>query len=472
MIGLILENFKFHTLIVVPRGLLEQWETTILTTLNHEALIYHGNNKKNITKEILINSPIVLTTYGMLSQSKENKYSKLHEINWDRIIFDEAHHLRNKNTKIHKAGVKIKANHKWLVTGTPIQNGLTDFFGLCEVMGLNEKYYTQTENLKKIVEKLILKRTKKELGIILPDLIKKTKIVPWETPEEKQLAEDIHNQLQFSNINKSSKTNLFNNSLGGFHHFAMLHRARQSCIDSQLMLSNLEKLKKLNLLDDNIDLSKLKSFKSKINYVLNTIKKNANNNNKKLIFCHFRNEINKIVSLTRELNLKVGVFDGRTSIEERKELLNNNEIDVLVLQIKTGCEGLNLQQFNEIYFVSPHWNPAVEDQAIARCHRMNKNKKVIVYTFKMEAFDKDKQTKNLDMHVKDVQKIKRIKMKLIEKEKEETLLDKENRTVICPICLDEVKTTNNIQLDCQHYFHKDCLSEWFKKGSGCPTCLQ
>ena len=128
MIGLILENFKLHSLIVVPRCLLEQWETTIRDSLGHEVRVYHGVNKKEITKEILEESPIVLTTYGMMAQLKEGKYGILHDVRLDRIIFDEAHHMRNKNTMIHKAGVDISSRHKWLVTGTPIQNGLTDFY--------------------------------------------------------------------------------------------------------------------------------------------------------------------------------------------------------------------------------------------------------------------------------------------------------------------------------------------------------
>ena len=471
MIGLILENLKLHTLIVLPRCLLEQWEVTIRDSLGHQAMVYHGASAKQvIKKEILEESPIVLTTYGMIAGQKDGKYGLLHEVKWDRIIFDEAHHMRNRGTMIHKAGVEISSSHKWLVTGTPIQNGLPDFYGLCEVMGLEEDYYNKRENLKKIVERLILKRTKKEVGIKLPELIKKTRIVPWENTEEKQLAEDIHYLLEFSKIDKPPTSNVFNNLS---HHFVILHRARQSCISMELMKSNLEKLQDLNVLDKDLDLDKLKNFKSKINYVLKTIKKNKDNGNKKLIFCHFRTEINRIVSGVREMGLVVGVFDGRTGVLERNELLNNSKMDILVLQIKTGCEGLNLQEFNEIYFVSPHWNPAVEDQAIARCHRMNQKKPVIVYSFKMEAFDAERRTQNLDMHVKKVQQSKRLEMKLIEKEKEEErLLDKENKSIICAICLDDIKTTNNVQLECGHYYHNDCLSKWFNKGSGCPTCRQ
>ena len=64
----------------------------------------------------------------------------------------------------------------------------------------------------------------------------------------------------------------------------------------------------------------------------------------------------------------------------------------MILQIMTGCEGLNLQHFNQVYFVSPHWNPAVEDQAVARCHRIGQKKEVKVFRFRMEGFDDENES--------------------------------------------------------------------------------
>ena len=83
---------------------------------------------------------------------------------------------------------------------------------------------------------------------------------------------------------------------------------------------------------------------------------------------------------------RVAIFDGRLSHNERNGILQDN-YEALILQIQTGCEGLNLQDnYSEIYFISPHWNPTVEEQAIARCHRIGQTKPVIVYKFQMSAF--------------------------------------------------------------------------------------
>ena len=82
------------------------------------------------------------------------------------------------------------------------------------------------------------------------------------------------------------------------------------------------------------------------------------------------------------------------------------------MQIQTGCEGLNLQEnYSEIYFVSPHWNPAIEEQAIARCHRIGQMKEVTVTRFEMSNFVKDEdqemETRTVDNYVNSVQDIKR-----------------------------------------------------------------
>jgi len=89
---------------------------------------------------------------------------------------------------------------------------------------------------------------------------------------------------------------------------------------------------------------------------------------------------------------------------------------VLILQIQTGCEGLNLQEnYSEIYFVSPHWNPAIEDQAIARCHRIGQKKKVSIQRFEMSNFlkegedgTKDVDTMTIDNYASSVQTHKRL----------------------------------------------------------------
>ena len=154
-----------------------------------------------------------------------------------------------------------------------------------------------------------------------------------------------------------------------------------------------------------------KTLSSKLQSVTNKIIENRDNDRKKLVFCHYHGEIDRIKSVLEKASLNVATFDGRTTQETREQLLLSKEIDVLILQIQTGCEGLNLQHFNEIYFVCPHWNPAIEDQAIARCHRIGQKNPTNVYKFYMESFDLEKTTRTFDKYVSTVQESKRTVMR-------------------------------------------------------------
>jgi SNF2 family DNA or RNA helicase len=148
---------------------------------------------------------------------------------------------------------------------------------------------------------------------------------------------------------------------------------------------------------------------SKLDAAVKCILERKANGCGKLIFCHFREEMDEIAARLRNGGMtKVATFDGRTSNGKRNDILNEKN-EALILQIQTGCEGLNLQEnYNEIYFISPHWNPSVEDQAIARCHRIGQIKPVYVQRFEMTSFEEDVSTLSIDKYVNDVQEGKRI----------------------------------------------------------------
>jgi SNF2 family DNA or RNA helicase len=154
---------------------------------------------------------------------------------------------------------------------------------------------------------------------------------------------------------------------------------------------------------------------SKLDSVVEVIMERKDNGNGKLVFCHFKEEMSVIAERLRGVlgGMEVGILDGKTSGNSRMKLLSEPK-DVLIMQIQTGCEGLNLQDnYNEVYFVSPHWNPYVEEQAIARCHRIGQMTPVFVWRFEMDKFavtgnENSIQTKNLEEYVADVQNDKRI----------------------------------------------------------------
>jgi hypothetical protein len=395
MIGTMLANFLEKTLIIVPLALVDQWYVQIARTTGHKSLIFHGERKKTITHEDLLAAKIVIATYGGITLPKSQKVlTLLHKISWSRIIFDEAHHLRNKDTSLYFGANLLKASIRWLVSGTPIQNSKNDFYNLCKMLRLPTSYYTDSCNLMQLTRAFIMKRTKKQVGIVLPDVIKDKNMVPWLNDREKELAEELHSALDFTGVKGKDKGLPYNGAL------AALMKARQACIMPKL-------------LSNKTGYSEFKeafNCSSKLDNAVAKMLERKGNGCGKLIFCHFREEIDEIADRLRIGGMRsVATFDGRTSEFRRREILAEGN-EALVLQIQTGCEGLNLQEhYSEIYFISPHWNPAVEDQAIARCHRIGQKKIVYVERFEMCKFDDPEyDTINIEKYVNLTQDNKRM----------------------------------------------------------------
>ena len=408
MIGLIIANFKQRTLVVLPVALVKQWEQQILKNAGHKALVYYGPEKRKITDQALAKAHVVITTYGHMirhdisvstaTHPAPNPYTpknRLYGLAWDRVIYDEAHHVRSKNTQIFRSVATLKANIRWFVTGTPIQNSIHDFYSLCALLGLEASYYANKDNIRKIVTSFVLKRTKKSVGLTLPPLTTHTVSVKWESRSEMLLSRSLHSGiaclmpvvaedaalttiLALPDIDRDAAPRWFPEP--SVAKIGRMLQAKQSCIYPRLAcrrsVPQMPPIEELN-------------YCSKISKVVDTIIANKCNDKRKIVFCHFRGEIDyiqqRIIDDSPELNVRY--LDGRTKESERRIILAPDAgVDVLILQIQTCCEGLNLQQFSEVYFVSPDWNPSVEDQAIARCHRFGQKEPVAVYRFIMEPF--------------------------------------------------------------------------------------
>lgn len=433
VISILVCNFKLRTLIVLPPILIQQWVAQFEKITGHRPFIYHSKfvNLNAIDLETVSKSPIVITTYWMLAPTKKKSRNVLHSIDWDRVIYDEAHHLKNRNTSIFKGARMVQSKINWFITGTPIQNKINDLYSLCELLRIPRSAYIDRENHQFLRDKFIMRRTKQDVDICVPPVELIHVMIPTKNKIEMIIADEIHSILPFykkiktkhlenhslanenpeeeldyefekdakqiwiepyedqrnsgENITLSliPKTNLFekiykknedDNVLPAFL------RARQLCIHPPLFQKFIQRNRHLISHRDFTIYTKAIQNTHKLDIISNFIDERKSNENKKIIFCYFKNEIDYIHQKLIAMNITTDIIDGRTGNQKRANILEKSPT-VLLLQIQTSCEGLNLQDYSEVYFTSPHWNPAVESQAIARCHRIGQKKTVEVFKF-------------------------------------------------------------------------------------------
>ena len=325
MMGATIANFKRRTLIVVPPAHLSQWEKVIkkfgLGLISH-TLVYHGYRAKKATQAELEGAYIVLTTYGMIALRK--KPSELSKLKWDRVIYDEAHHMRTPKTAIYRGARQLKSPIHWLVTGTPIQNKVNDLNALCTIMGLGKAFENQATDAKKILDYHLMRRTKKSVGIKLPPINVHDVMVRWQGGNEAVVAAQIHSHLSFSEVTTSNVDQII--AYLNRSPLPMLTRARQTCILPGLLESAFKKMKFRGEIPEDIRMRDITTA-SKLTTILKTLKKRSNKNaafgqsRRKLVFCHYREEIDALAMALKEMNITVEVIDGRTKKRTKKRCL-------------------------------------------------------------------------------------------------------------------------------------------------------
>ena len=156
LLATMLGNPKTRTLLVVPKSIITQWVEEIARFApSLSVCVFDGPNRKYDAKK-----DIVIAPYSLLSSNDVT----LHMVQWNRVILDEAHEIRNKTSKLFKSVCQLKTQIKWIVTGTPVFNSMEDFVSLCTFLGLSKTVVQgMTQKVKDIY---ILRRTKEDLAKI------------------------------------------------------------------------------------------------------------------------------------------------------------------------------------------------------------------------------------------------------------------------------------------------------------------
>jgi SNF2 family DNA or RNA helicase len=376
-ICMIVGNPKQKTLILLPKSLIHQWKEQILKFTNHiKITIVENNSVLNEKSEgvFLMSQSLINSKNTIIGNSPA------HTVHWDRIIIDEAHILRNNKSKMFNACCLLKTDIRWALTATPVVNRMTDFVHIMSWFNVSQ-YLCQTEK-ETVASKFILRRTKQDVAVynkalILPDCEINVKHIPFHSVDEKKMYIDVFTQERKKVMNSNNKTitDLLEHLL----------RIRQLCIHPQLYLDGMSK-------KSNMDCGNWSLPVTKLECLLDDLKKQPPYE-KTLVFCQFIKEMNIYEERLTQEGYNVVRLDGSMNIEERniviKRFKKNPDINIFLIQINTGGQGINLQNANHIYIMSPSWNPAIEHQAIGRCHRTGQKNKVYVTKYVISSFDKD-----------------------------------------------------------------------------------
>ena len=424
-IGTILANYEasMKTLIVVPPALLNQWVEKIQSWLRLDPYVFHGAQSKVTLSQLnekLNSIPVVITTYSMVS-TRENKNARqlgkqpyhcvLWDIEWTRVICDEAHHVRNVKANKHKGVAKLNTEIMWLLTGTPIHNHNNDLYSQLKILGLF-KHFAELSQIAKVqfLYPYLLLRTKEGLGIEMPPLEIETVVVDkYDSEAERKIISYVHSLLNFTNVQIDSNTvdQHILTYLNTGHPLPILVRARQACVYPGIIKTYLNTMKDNDLIEEKCGELKVETS-TKMRMIGETILAEKEKGNATLVFCYYVEEMEKMKTILEEkYEMSVEMLNGKTTPKQRL-VIPKLTPDVLIVQIQSCCEGLNLQQFSSVVFTSPHWNPAVEDQAIARAHRLGQKKPVKVYRFICDGIGEG--AISLDRHCMTIQDLKREKM--------------------------------------------------------------
>jgi SNF2 family DNA or RNA helicase len=355
-------------LVVAPVSVMPNW----ISEVNRFAPSLTIKTLHNVDRAATLNSlsagDLLITSYGLLV-SEEKTVSA---IQWATVALDEAHAIKNLNTRTSKAAMSLQANFRIILTGTPIQNHLGEIWNLFQFInpGLlgSLSHFTNTfvrpddektrNRLKKLITPFILRRTK---TAVLEELPPKTEIVCKITLSDEETA--FYETLRREALASLEK----DNSPQGAKHLKVLAeitRLRQACCNPSLVYPEVA-----------IESTKLSTFLE----IASELKENGH---RALVFSQFVSHLDIVRKALDKAGYMYCYLDGSTSLTKRaSEVLRfqDGHGDFFLISLKAGGLGLNLTAADYVIHLDPWWNPAIEDQASDRAHRIGQKRPVTVY---------------------------------------------------------------------------------------------
>jgi len=367
------------SLVIAPSSLTLNWKSEAEKFAKDlSILIINGTAEERKEKIKQIGHyDLIITSYDLLKRDIE-EYEKL-DYTFRFVIADEAQYIKNNNTQNSKAIKRIKAKTRYALTGTPIENSLSELWSIFdfimpgylftykkfksnyEIPITKDQNQEVLEKLKMIIEPFVLRRTKKEVLKELPD--KTTIVLNNEMQEEQekiylsylaQARNELEEEIEDKGFEQSRIKIL-----------ALLTRLRQICCHPSLFISN------------------YKDGSGKLNQCIELVKDAVKSGHKMLLFSGYTSMFEIIEQSLKTEGINYLKLTGKTSVKDRFDLIekfNSDEnVKVFLISLKAGGTGINLTSADMVIHYDPWWNLSVENQATDRTHRIGQTKKVQVY---------------------------------------------------------------------------------------------
>lgn len=352
-------------LVIAPTSVGANWlDETERFAPDLRALSYADEGRTALLSRLNIGD-VVVCTYGLLVRDAK----ALSEISWGTVVLDEAQAIKNASTQRFKAAVDLKAGFRLATTGTPVENHLDELWALFRflapgLLGTRKRFQSRfvagandgvsRGALSAMVRPFLLRRLKSAVLSELPPRTDVTLKVEL-SREERVLYEGI--RLQALERMEQSDTKLFTV-------LVELTRMRRACCHPALVDKS-----------HTLESSKLHTFQKLLEEILE-------GGHKVLVFSQFVDHLKLATSACAGLDARSLYLDGSTPTKERAKLVKTFQeggAEVFFISLKAGGFGLNLTAANYVIHLDPWWNPAVEDQASDRAHRMGQQQPVTVY---------------------------------------------------------------------------------------------
>lgn len=381
---------RVSSIVVCPSSLVYNWEAEIHKfSKNLKAICIVGNQAK---RKQLMNekADIYLTSYDYMRRDHEEYEEK----DFEYIILDEAQYIKNQKTRNAYAVKQLKGKHKLALTGTPIENSLAELWSIFDFLMpdylFNYHYFQnhyendivknhdeeKQKELKKLVQPFILRRRKKDVLKELPEKTESTFVIDF-TDEERELY-----YANLASANDELKVYTQSGHIDKLHILALLTRLRQLCCDPRLVYDNIEE------------------SSSKLKACLSLIESLKASNQKVLLFSSFTSMLDMIANELDKAHISYYMLTGRTSKEERRQLVDQFQKDdtqVFLISLKAGGTGLNLTAAQAVIHIDPWWNLSAQNQATDRAHRIGQTQPVGVYKLIMKGSIEEKIQKLQEM---------------------------------------------------------------------------